>query len=151
MSELKAYRPRELVMQGRHNELIYLKSEADKVIADLEESQGSRPYAKFTLKRLNQWELDYSKTTRKFATKSISGTLILPSGVHANPNISTNTQGIRTISQTSKSTSERETTMPIDATSYCSLPKNSRRRSDVRVLRKPGCYRARQKSFGKER
>ena len=34
MSELKAYRPRELVMQGRHNELIYLKSEADKVIAD---------------------------------------------------------------------------------------------------------------------
>ena len=33
MSELKAYRPRELVMQGRHNELIYLKSEADKVIA----------------------------------------------------------------------------------------------------------------------
>ena len=38
MRELKAYRPRELVMQGRHNELIYLKSEADKVIADLEES-----------------------------------------------------------------------------------------------------------------
>lgn len=33
MSELKAYRPRELVMQGRHNEPIYLKSEADKVIA----------------------------------------------------------------------------------------------------------------------
>ena len=38
MSELKAYRPRELVMQGRHNEPIYLKSEADKFIADLEES-----------------------------------------------------------------------------------------------------------------
>jgi len=34
MRELKAYRPRELVMQGRHNELIYLKSEADKVIAE---------------------------------------------------------------------------------------------------------------------
>ena len=34
MSELKAYRPRELVMQGRHNEPIYLKSEADKVIAE---------------------------------------------------------------------------------------------------------------------
>lgn len=33
MSELKAYRPRELVMQGRHNEPIYLKSEADKVFA----------------------------------------------------------------------------------------------------------------------
>ena len=38
MSELKAYTPKELVMQGRHNELIYLKSEADKFIADLEES-----------------------------------------------------------------------------------------------------------------
>ena len=38
MSELKTYTPKELVMQGRHNEPIYLKSEADKVIADLEES-----------------------------------------------------------------------------------------------------------------
>lgn len=38
MSELKAYTPKELVMQGRHNEPIYLKAEADKVIAELEES-----------------------------------------------------------------------------------------------------------------
>ena len=38
MSELKTYTPKELVMQGRHNEPIYLKSEADKVIAELEES-----------------------------------------------------------------------------------------------------------------
>ena len=37
MRELKAYRPRELVMQGRHNEPIYLKSEADKVIAELKD------------------------------------------------------------------------------------------------------------------
>ena len=35
MSELKAYRPRELVMRGRHNELIYLKSEADAAIEEL--------------------------------------------------------------------------------------------------------------------
>lgn len=34
MSELKAYRPRQLVMQGRHNDPIYLKSEADNVIAE---------------------------------------------------------------------------------------------------------------------
>jgi len=38
MSELKAYTPKELVMQGRHNEPIYLKSEADKVIAKLNEN-----------------------------------------------------------------------------------------------------------------
>lgn len=32
MSELEVYRPRELVMQGRHNETIYLKPEADRHI-----------------------------------------------------------------------------------------------------------------------
>ena len=37
MCELKFYTPKELVMQGRHNEPIYKKSEADKVIAELEE------------------------------------------------------------------------------------------------------------------
>lgn len=35
MSELKAYTPKKLVMQRMHNEPIYLKSEADKVIAEL--------------------------------------------------------------------------------------------------------------------
>ena len=34
MCELKFYTPKELVMQGRHNEPIYKKSEADKVIAE---------------------------------------------------------------------------------------------------------------------
>ena len=33
MIELKVHTPKELVMQGKHNEPIYLKSEADKVFA----------------------------------------------------------------------------------------------------------------------
>lgn len=34
MSELKATTPKALVMTGRHNEPIYIKSEADEVIED---------------------------------------------------------------------------------------------------------------------
>ena len=75
MSELKAYTPKELVMQGRHNEPIYIKSEADKVIAEkdkeIEELNDKLQNVSELLKETREWLIESQKMHKRCADGAI--------------------------------------------------------------------------------
>ena len=68
MSELKVYTPKELVMQGRHNEPIYIKSVADKVIAELKDKLQN---VSELLKETREWLMESQKMHKRCADNAI--------------------------------------------------------------------------------
>ena len=66
--ELKVIRPRELVMTGKHNEPVYLKSDADAVIADLENKLQNESRL---LKETREWLIASQKLHKKCADNAV--------------------------------------------------------------------------------
>lgn len=65
---LKVIRPRELVMAGKHNEPVYLKSDADAVIAELENKLQN---VSEILKETREWLIASQKLHKRCADNAV--------------------------------------------------------------------------------
>lgn len=65
---LKVIRPRELVMAGKHNEPVYLKSDADEVIAELENKLQN---VSEILKETREWLIESQKLHKRCADNAV--------------------------------------------------------------------------------
>lgn len=65
---LKVIRPRELVMAGKHNEPVYLKSDADAVVAELENKLQN---VSEILKETREWLIESQKLHKRCADNAV--------------------------------------------------------------------------------